>query len=477
MKRRDFLKTASTGAAALSLSARMSAAAQAGGAATERGADMAAERSNVLVFFTDQQRWDTVGAYGSPMNLTPNLDALARRGVLFEKAFTCQPVCAPARASLQTGRYATATTVWRNGLALPAEEKTLAHYFKQGRYTVGYIGKWHLADTREKPVPRERRGGYEDFWLGADALEHTSHPYDTVMFDADDQEVKLPGYRVDALTDAAIRFVQDNRERPFFLFVSYLEPHQQNDMNAFVAPEGYAERYANPYVPPDLRARPGDWFQHLPNYYGMIARLDECLGRMLAELERLKLADRTIVAFTSDHGCHFRTRNAEYKRSCHEGSIRLPLVVQGPGFDRSLVVPELVSLVDLPPTLLEGTGLPVPEAMQGRSMMPLLERRNADWRKEVFVQISESLVGRAIRTDRWKYCVYAPEKNGGRDSASEEYVERHIYDLAADPWEQVNLIGRGEYRQVADELGQTLKRRMVEAGEAEPKIVPGRYYE
>lgn len=437
---------------------------------------MAAEKTNVLVFFTDQQRWDTVGAYGSPMELTPNLDAMARRGVLFERAFTCQPVCAPARASLQTGLYATATTVWRNGIALPQEQQTLAHYFKREGYATGYIGKWHLAKTGDKPVPEEQRGGY-DFWLAADVLEFVSHPYDTIMFDGDNQEVKLPGYRVDALTDAVIQFVQDNRERPFFLFVSYLEPHHQNDMNTYVAPDGYAERYANPYVPPDLRARPGDWYEHLPSYYGIVARLDECLGRVLSELERLGLADRTIVAFTSDHGSHFRTRNSEYKRSCHEGSIRIPMVAQGPGLDRSLVVPELVSLVDLPPTLLDAAGLAVPEQMHGRSMMPLVERRPEGWPEEVFVQISEAVVGRAIHTQRWKYCVHAPDKRGARDAGSDEYVERHIYDLAADPWEQVNLIGRRDYRQVADELGERLKRRMVEAGEKEPRIVPARHYE
>jgi len=430
---------------------------------------------NVLVVLTDQQRWDTAGCYGNPMDLTPNLDQMAERGVRFEYAFTPQPVCGPARASLQTGKYATSVGVWKNHIPLPQGEKTLAHHFKEAGYKVGYIGKWHLSALGEKPVPPRLRGGY-DFWEAADTLEYTSHPYDTVLFDAEGKELKVPGYRVDALTERAIRFLKQNRERPFFLFLSYIEPHQQNDWNRFVAPEGYAEKYANPYVPPDLKAFPGDWFQHLPDYYGMVARIDECLGKLLWSLEELGLSDRTIVVFTSDHGCHFRTRNTEYKRSCHESSIRIPLVVQGPGFEGPRVIRELVSLVDLPPTLLDAVAIPVPSAMQGKSLMPLVRGEDSGWQNEVLVQISEYLVGRAIRTPRWKYCVFAPDKDGGKDPSSKRYVERHLYDLAADPYELVNLIGRREYRQVAEELREGLRRLMVAAGEEEPEILEAKYY-
>ena len=431
-------------------------------------------RPNVLVVFTDQQRWDTVGCYGNPMDLTPNLDRMAERGVTFQHAFTCQPVCGPARASLQTGKYATKVGVWKNHIPLPEGERTLAHHFKEAGYRVGYIGKWHLAATGEKPVPPELRGGY-DFWEAADVLEFTSHPYDTVLYDVEGREVRVSGYRVDALTERAINFIRDGGE-PFFLFLSYLEPHQQNDWNRFVAPEGYAERYANPYVPPDLKAFPGDWFQHLPDYYGMVARIDECLGKLTTTLEELGISERTIVVFTSDHGCHFRTRNTEYKRSCHESSIRIPLVIRGPGFEGPKVVRELVSLVDVAPTLLEAAGIPVPPEVQGRSLMPLVRGEADGWRNEVFVQISEYLVGRAVRTPRWKYCVFAPEKEGGRDPSSRRYVERHLYDLASDPYELVNLVGRREYREVAEELRERLKRLMVEAGEEEPEIVEAKCY-
>ncbi len=437
-----------------------------------------AGRPNVIVVFTDQQRWDTLGCYGSGMDLTDNLDAMARRGVRFERAFTCQPVCSPARASLQTGKYATATGVWKNGLQLPADERTLAHEFKAAGYRVGYVGKWHLAGTRERPVPAGLRGGYTDCWQAADVMEFTSHPSEGHWFDEDDRAVEFAGYRVDALTDKALQFVRGGEGEPFFLFLSYVEPHHQNDMNRFVAPDGYAERYANCHVPADLRGLPGDWMSQLPDYYGICKRIDENVGRILAHVEGHGLADNTIVAYLSDHGCHFRTRNSEYKRSCHDGSIRIPLIFQGPGFNRRAVIPEPVSLVDVSATLLDAAGIEVPGRMHGRSMMPLLDRRNPDWPAEVFLQISESETGRAIRTERWKYSVFAPGRSGWEDadSGSDHYVERYLYDLCADPAERVNLVGRPEYAQVAERLRERLVERMVAAGEQAPTIEPARFY-
>ena len=254
--------------------------------------DSSPKRPNVIVFFTDQQRWDTTGVHGNPLELTPNFDRMAQRGTHVYNAITCQPVCAPARASLQTGLYATRTTVFRNGIALPQDQKTLAHHFREAGYRTAYIGKWHLADR--DPVAPDQQGGYE-YWLAANALEFSSEPYHTVLFDNDGKPVFLPGYRVDALTDAAIRYIDDHQAEPFFLFISYLEPHHQNHLDDYVAPDGYRERYAGRWTPPDLAALGGSAQQHLGGYYGMVKRLDEALGRLLDALKSLGLADDTIV--------------------------------------------------------------------------------------------------------------------------------------------------------------------------------------
>lgn len=430
-------------------------------------------RPNILFFFTDQQRWDTVGCYGSKMSLTPNLDQMAEEGVRFDLAFTAQPVCGPARACLQTGMYPTVTGCFRNGIALPLDATTLAHRFKGAGYEVGYIGKWHLASTRDRPVPLEWRGGWNDFWLGADVLEFTSSPYGGGYFDEDNRLVKFTGYRVDSQTDHVLEYLRSRTgQRPFFLFLSYVEPHHQNDLNRYVAPKGYAARYADYDVPGDLVGHEeGDWRENLPDYYGICASLDENLGRIRAELERLGLAENTMIYFTSDHGSHFRTRNAEYKRSCHEASIRIPMVACGPGFGGGKVIDELVSLVHVPSTLLQIGGIEVPDHFHGRGLLPLVRGEAQDWPQEVFMQISEAQVGRAVRTRRWKYCVDAPDRNGRSDPDSPTYVEQYLYDLEADPHEQENLVGRPEYRAVADELMEILLRRMVAAGETAPEIM------
>ena len=427
------------------------------------------DRPNVIVFFTDQQRWDTTGVHGNPLDLTPNFDRMAMAGAHLYHAFTCQPVCGPARASLQTGRYALETGVWRNGIALAEGERTLAHFFRDAGYTTGYIGKWHLAEG--DPVSEPQRGGYES-WLAANILEFCSEPYDTILYDNHGDPVKLPGYRVDAQTDAAIRFIDEHQADPFFLFLSYLEPHHQNRIDDFVPPSGWREPYQNRWVPPDLAALGGSTHQHLAGYYGIVKRLDEALGRLLDALKSLGLDENTIVLFTSDHGCHFKTRNDEYKRSCHESSIRIPTAFIGPGFDGGGRIRELVSLVDLPPTLLDAAGIEVPASMQGRSVMPLLHTTCDDWPEEVFLQISEAEVGRAVRTHRWKYSVVAPDKRGWSDPDSDTYVEAHLYDLESDPYELCNLISYDAYDAVKQVMRDRLIRRMVEAGETAPTITP-----
>ncbi len=427
---------------------------------------------NVIFFFTDQQRFDTAGVHGNPLDLTPNFDRMAANGTHLYNAFTPQPVCGPARAVLQTGLYATRTGCWQNGVALPPGQKTLAHYFGAAGYATAYIGKWHLADFGcEGPVPYAQRGGYQT-WLASNTLEFTSDAYRTSLFDDQGHEVHLPGYRVDALTDAAIRYIDANQERPFFLFLSFLEPHFQNTRDDYPAPEGYAERYTGRWLPPDLAALGGSAHQHIGGYYGMVKRLDEALGRLQDALRSLNLLENTILVFTSDHGNHFKTRNGEYKRSCHESSIRIPFAIQGPGFDGGGRVQKLVSLLDLPPTLLDACGLSVPAEMQGRSLLPLLRREAPDWPNEVYVQISESQVGRAIRTSRWKYSVCAPRMNGSEAGESGLYREDCLYDLLADPYELSNLVDHQGYVEVKEILRQRLLRCLAAAGETPPVIEP-----
>ena len=434
---------------------------------------------NVLIFFTDQQRWDSIGVYGNPMGITPNLDQFAAEGVRFENAFTPQPVCAPARSSLQTGKYPSTTGVVRNGLVLKDNETTLPMLFERRGYETGYIGKWHLsAGPTGDIVPRERRGGYDQFWMASNALEHSSVPMEGKMWDRNNEPIEFKDqYRVDALTDQTVGFLRQKRQKPFFLFVSHLEPHFQNSTNTFIAPKSYADRYRNDfYIPPDLAPFRGDWKSQLPEYYGIIARIDEQFARIVAELKAQGTLENTIIAMTTDHGCHFRTRNAEYKRSCHDASTRIPLIVRGPGFEGGKTVSQLVSTVDLPPTLLEAAGMEPVAAMQGKSLMNLVRGKTAGWRNEVYIQMREEALGRAIRTEQWKYCVFDPTADDPRQPWSDHYTERHLYDLRDDPNEIVNLAGRVDTKEIAAQLRDKLIARIVENGEPRPTITPARWY-
>jgi len=308
--------------------------------------------------------------------------------------------------------------------------------------------------------------------MASNLLEFTSGAYDMVMYDESGAARKLPGYRVDAQTDAMIRYISEHQDAPFFLFSSFIEPHHQNHRDDYPPPVGYLERYRARWMPPDLAALGGSSHQQMAGYLGMIRRLDEALGRLVDALISLDMLDDTIILFTSDHGCHFKTRNAEYKRSCHDASVRVPTMLHGGPFAGGGRLPQMVSLLDLPPTLLDAAGIPVPEQMGGRSFLPLLRAGDAEWPDEVFIQISESQVGRAIRSRRWKYAVVAPDKDGWDDMKSDVYHESELYDLLADPNELHNRAGCDSHRGVADVLRSRLIRRMVEAGEDEPIIEP-----
>lgn len=436
---------------------------------------------NVIVFFTDQQRWDTTGLGGNPMGLTPNFDRLATEGTHFANTFTCQPVCGPARSSLQTGLYATQAGVWRNGLPLSPKQPRIASQFKEAGYATGYIGKWHLSTT--EPVPREEQIGYDE-WLGANALEHESDAWDLKLYDEEGTPRRFPGYRVDAQTDCAIRYIDRHREDPFFLFLSYLEPHHQNHVDSYPAPPGYEERYRDPWTPPDLRALGGSSAKHLPGYYGMVRRLDEALGRIDDALRSLSLREDTVILFISDHGNHFKTRNGEYKRSCHDASIHVPCFATGPGFYGGGTVQELISLVDIPATLLDAAGLDLPAHLAGRSALDLVRAQRGtgsqraqecDWPDHVFVQISEAETGRAVRTRRWKYGVRA--LGGSEEDAlpvresEPEYTELFLYDLDHDPYELENIIALESHTPVRERLRKILLKRIEDVEGRQPEIV------
>jgi arylsulfatase A-like enzyme len=473
-------------------------------------------RPNVLMICADQFRADFVGANRqNPSVRTPHIDALAARGVNFRQCVTNQPLCSPSRASFMTGRYATETGVWKLGVELDHSLPTIATELRKQGYSTNFMGKWHVSATElahgEKQwgwiPPGPSRAGFDDGWEGANVLEWVSHPYQGDYWDSEGKNIGFKDeYRVDFIANRGVQFIEQKHDKPWLLYLSQLEPHHQNDIDAFVSPKRYddsfewqlylsqlttqqqnevqnyvvqkSDTYVNPFVPEDLRHLPGNWRSRIPGYYGCVQAIDDCVGSLVAALERSGQLDNTIIVFFSDHGCTFRTRLGEYKRSPHDSSLRVPFVIAGPGFDSATVVDELVSLLDLMPTLLDGAGIEQAASLRGKSLKPLAvdPKARRAWDSTVYFQISSSICGRGIRTRDWCYCAFDPTVKNGHAEYGTRYQDFALYSIAADPAEMVNLVGREEYREIAGQLRKELERRIVAAGEPAVTISPIDYY-
>ena len=474
--RRNFLRNAALASTALAAGK------------TTASAEAPAARPNVLMICSDQFRTDFVGINRqNPSVITPNLNALAARGTNFQYAVCNQPLCSPSRASFLTSRYATETDVWKLEVELKHSLPTIATEFRKAGYTSNFMGKWHVSSKKDAAgklqlgwlPPGPTRGGFDDLWEGANITELVSHPEEGHYYADDGTDLHYHDeYRVDFIARRACEFIEKKHDKPWFLFVSQLEPHHQNDMEAFVPPPRYAKDYTDAFVPHDLRNLPGDWHSHLQGYYGCVQAIDDSVGKIVAALEASGQLDNTVICFFSDHGCTFRTRLGEYKRSPHDSSIRVPFVVAGPGFDRAATVSEIVTLLDLTPTLLDAAGITPPATMKGRALKPMLDspKIRKEWDNAAYIQISQSICGRAIRTTEWTYSCYDPAIPHGEAPFSKTYTDFALYSNAADPYQQVNLVGRPEYAAIANQLREQLLKMIVANGEPTPTITPTEFF-
>lgn len=457
------------------------------------------KRPNIIVYLSDQQRADTLGCYGQKLPVSPVLDAMAKDGVLFENAFTAQPVCGPARACIQTGKYPNLTGSYVNEIGLDPGENTIAKELNKAGYETAYVGKWHLASNFKedivmvkRPIPQERMGGYKDYVMVSEALELTSHGYDGYVFDKNGNRVDFVGYRTDCITDFAIHYLHNKKsDDPFFLFISHIEPHQQNDTDRYEGPDGSKERFKDYEVPKDLLdgKYEGDWKENYPDYLGQCRALDDNLGKLIDTLKEKGIYDDTVIIFTSDHGCHFKTQEGEYKRNVFDSCLRIPMVVRGGPFRGGIRSDKLASNIQLPSTILKLAGADMIEDMVYQPMQEALEEE-CNWGDVVFYHISETELGRGIRTKKWKYSVHAPHVQpllkmdphfttegfykmlSKTVPNSDSYIEQYLFDLEADPYEKNNLVVAPEYKEIRADLAKILCDCMVNTGEEAPKIYP-----
>ena len=429
----------------------------------------APRRPNVVILLADQWRWAETGCYGHPVIRTPNVDRLAAAAGRFTHAFSNFPLCSPARSVLLSGRYARSNGVRGNQdqEAQPGrptnQETTIAEALGRADYLTALVGKWHL-----RPTPAA---------LGfAESLRcRMRHRYYRQVYYRNEGEPYVcEEYSPHHETEAAVQFIRDHADRPFFLFVSYGPPH----MPLAELPD----RYRTMYDPARVLLRENvykdgrmafnehwfkiymwdfqyyentDTFPHgLPKdmdlrdlialYYGQITAVDDCIGRVLDAIRETGLEEDTIVLFTSDHGDLLGSHQLFNKNAHYDEAVRVPMAIRYPRRIKPAVISEqIASLVDVMPTLLELCGVPVPDSVQGTSLTPVLEgREETVGENAAFIETSTA---DGIRTHRFMYSVNRKKPR-----------QEQLFDCEADPFQMNDLSAEPAHAQTLASLRERL---------------------
>lgn len=404
------------------------------------------DRPNVLFILSDQMRAEAMGCMGNDQVQTPTLDRMADDGVLCTRNYSPDPVCTPARASIMTGQYPHVHGNINNRFRLPTRTTTMGNVLNDAGYETGYVGKWHL-DGTAKPgnvPPGERRQGFE-YWKGFNRghAHLKGHPH----FDRDGTVDWEEGYQPAVQTDLAIDFIDEHAdgENPFFCFLSWGPPHLP-----YEAPDRYEAMYDSeefdlrPNVPEHMAAQAR---RDLVPYYGMITSLDDQLDRLFAALEERGIAEETLVVFTSDHGELIGSQGEYYKGYPWEESVHVPLIWRYPeGLPEGETRSELVSLIDLMPTILSLSGAEIPDGVQGEDVTGVLRDGETTDRDGIYIEhaMGRDSEWRAMRTDEHTLVV------------DRDCDPKYFFNTEDDPYQQHNLVDL-----VHDK--QTLKRHLIDA--------------
>lgn len=421
------------------------------------------KRPNFLFIYTDDQRWDALGVVQReqgerarfPWLRTPHLDRLAREGVRFRNAFVVNALCSPSRASFLTGKYGHANGVVNNHTPFPENSVTWATLLRDAGYRTGYVGKWHHGPQRG-----QRPGfDYSASFVGQGV-------YFNCPIEVNGQVSPSQGWVDDVSTDHALGFLKENRDRPFALVLGFKSSH-----GPFQPAERHKEAYAgeqarrvpNLDVPAIYNRTPGAPLPQpgegpVPTNLGWFRCLngvDENVGRVLQTLDELKLAENTVVVFSSDNGYYLGEHRLGDKRSAYEESMRVPLLVRYPrGIKAGRSEDRLALNVDLAPTFLDYAGVPAPGGLHGQSWRALLEgKRDAAWRKAFFYAYFFERGFRiptvtAVRTETAKLIRYPGHP---------EWTE--LFDLRADPFEIKNLWAEPDAARLRKELDAEYERQ------------------
>ncbi len=425
-----------------------------------------AERPNIVVLLSDEHSPLTLGCYGSQVVQTPNLDALAARGVLFEQAYCQAPVCVPSRLSFLSGLYPWRIGAWSNVSPVPAARTSIAGYLQQHGYFTATVGKMHF-------VGPEQHWGFAYRPYGDFAgCSHQPDPIGLAprltILPAGPSEIPEEEQQESIVNRLGIEFLRsDDRKEPFCLWLSYNRPHFP-----LRVPRRYWERYWPDGVDlPDLgpnfpeRLHPwmqfhrrytgvegwteAQWREARAGYYAAVSFIDDKVGEVLHVLDELGLRENTIVVYFSDHGEMNGEHGMARKMTFYEPSARVPLIISYPRvLPQGIRVSEVVELVDLYPTLAELAGLPAPEGLDGRSLVPLVTTGSAAGRKGFAISehYSHGVPGpmRMVRLGDWKYILYLDAKPS-------------LFNVKEDPREFVDRIDDPGAQRIARECDRLLR--------------------
>jgi arylsulfatase A-like enzyme len=434
----------------------------------------AERRPNVILIMTDDQGWGDVGFHDNPRIETPNLDALAKQSLELTRFYVC-PVCSPTRASLMTGRYnyrTGAIDTYLGRSTMVAEEVTLAEMLADAGYKTAIFGKWHLGDNY--PSRAMDQGFGESFVHRGGGMVQPADPPGGSYFDPilmhNGQDEPTRGYCSDVFTDAAARFVEENKADPFFIYLAFNCPHGPLQL-----PDEYYQRYQGKGLP-----------DNVARVYGMVTNIDDNLGRLFGQLEALHLENDTIVIFLTDNGPAHPGYNGVFrdrKGSVHEGGIRTACLLRWPGhFAAGGKCEQVAAHIDLTPTLLEACGVEKPADVQfdGVSLLPAIDGRGEQLKpRNLFFQWH-----RGDQPERYRACaargprfkLVNAEGRGDRSLAQPRWA---LYDLDTDPGEKHNVID--QHSQEVEALKQAYDRWFDDVsgtrGYPVPRIIAGTQHE
>ncbi len=473
-------------------------------------------KPNILIIFADELRADALGCYGNTICRTPHLDRLASEGVRFDQCMVTQPTCTPSRASVLTGTLPSAIRSRMVGCRTPEDPRFMTYALKEAGYITASIGKIHLVPQGEEPDAvtnaLEENGHYYGFdqvdlvnahgancfgpdynaWLeenfpGFKEQRKKCRPF---QYGINQGKVKTHHWDLPEkahssfyIADRTINFLDQAGDQPFFLHVSFPDPH-----HPFTVPEPYASMYKPEDMPeplPPVAERDGavpqmksafynregrmndrvtgtppvkypevtqkDWKQVKAVYYGMVTLMDEQIGRIVDALENTGLSDNTVIVFASDHGDYLGDHGLVGKGFHFDSVIRTPLIIKGAVW-KPQTVTDITSALDIAPTLLDMAGAEIHESMQGVSMLGALNGNTAFPRAAALTENDDDIGQvrfRTLTTGEWKLTVYANEKYG------------ELYDRIADPDELNNLWDNSEYADRKQEMKNMLLEELM----------------